>query len=255
MTRTLIAGHRGGAELWPENSMMGFRAAARMPLDFVEFDIHLSGDGRLVVHHDATLDRMTDRSGAIMDLAWPDIAEAAIRGAAGERPPLLDEVIEVFRPTGIDLRMEIKLNAAQAPYPEIEAMAAAALDAAGMLERTAVSAFSLDTLARFRTAATPGRGMIWLLAPPTLRHVGDVAGAVALMRHFGISEVAPRAPDITEERVAEFRAAGVRCGAYAVNDRATIGRMLDLGLCAFTTDRPDLALASRDALAGERERA
>ena len=39
------------------------------------------------------------------------------------------------------------------------------------------------------------------------------------------------------------------------NDRATIGRMLDLGLCAFTTDRPDLALASRDALAGERERA
>jgi glycerophosphoryl diester phosphodiesterase len=43
------------------------------------------------------------------------------------------------------------------------------------------------------------------------------------------------------------RAAGLGIGAWAVNDAATIARMLDLAVDAFTTDRPDLALALRAA--------
>jgi glycerophosphoryl diester phosphodiesterase len=47
--------------------------------------------------------------------------------------------------------------------------------------------------------------------------------------------------------VAAVRAAGLGIGAWAVNDAATITRMLDLAVDAFTTDRPDLALALRAA--------
>ncbi len=247
--KTAIAAHRGGAELWPENSFTAFREAARLPVEFVEFDVHVSADGRLVVHHDPTLDRMTDRSGAIMDLAWADIAAAAIKGTAGDRPPLLDEVIDIFKPTGVDLRLEIKLNAAAAPYPEIEARVAAELEAASMLARTVVSAFSLDTLARFRDIAKPGHGCIWLIAPPTLRHIGGIASALKLAQDFDIGEIAPRAPDVDAAVAMAAHAAGVRLGAYAVNDRETIQRMLHLGVVAFTSDRPDLALAARAAAA------
>ncbi len=242
---TLIAAHRGGAELWPENSPTAFRNAAKLAVEFIEFDVHVSRDGKLVVHHDATLDRMTDGRGAIMDLDWADIAATSIRGAGGERPPLLDEVIDIFKPTAIDLRLEIKLNAKAAPYPGIEQAVADALAAAGMLERTVVSAFSLDTLDRFRAVATPGRGVIWLINPMTLRHIGGIQGAIRLAKAAEVPELSPRSPDVDRAMLQAANAAGLRLGAYAVNDLATIRRMLDLGVAAFTSDRPDRALAER----------
>lgn len=246
---TAIAGHRGGAELWPENSLLGFRRAAKLPLDFVEFDVHVSADGDLFVHHDATLDRMTDRQGAIMDLTAAEISEATIRGADGEDVPRFGEVVEIFRPTEIALRVEIKPNAHAAPYPRISEKVAAALGDAGMLARTVVSAFEIDALARFREIAMPGHGFIWLVNPVTFRQIGGVRGAIPIAAEFGIAEIAPRQEVVTAEVVAAAKAAGLRLGAYAVNDRQTIRRMLDLDVVAFTTDRPDIALAERDRLA------
>jgi glycerophosphoryl diester phosphodiesterase len=39
---TLLAAHRGGAALWPENSLLAFRNAIALGADFIEFDVHLS---------------------------------------------------------------------------------------------------------------------------------------------------------------------------------------------------------------------
>ena len=242
---TLIAAHRGGADLWPENSPTAFRNTARLPVEFVEFDVHTSRDGALVVHHDATLDRMTDKTGAIADLPLAEVKAAAIRGANGEAPPTLDELIQIFKPTGIDLRLEIKLDARMAHYPAIESRIAAALHAADMLERTLVSAFSLDSLIRFRAAATAGHGLLWLIAPPTFRHIGGIDGAVRNAKALDIPEIVPRVQDVSGDALKAAEAAGLKLGAYAVNDRGAIRRMLDLGVSSFTTDRPDWALAER----------
>ena len=84
-----------------------FREAAKLSVEFVEFDVHVFGDGCLVVHHEATLGRMTEQFGAIMDLASPEIAQAKTNGKDGKRPPLLAEVIGIFKPIGINLRLEI----------------------------------------------------------------------------------------------------------------------------------------------------
>jgi len=48
MSVTEIASHRGGAQLWPENSRTAFENTARLNVDQVEFDIHPSRDGKLV---------------------------------------------------------------------------------------------------------------------------------------------------------------------------------------------------------------
>jgi len=42
---TLLAAHRGGSLLWPENSLLAFRNAVALGADFIEFDVHLSKDG------------------------------------------------------------------------------------------------------------------------------------------------------------------------------------------------------------------
>jgi len=54
---------------------------------------------------------------------------------------------------------------------------------------------------------------------------------------------------MNEGLVAAGKAAGVRIGAYAVNDEADIRAMLALGVSAFTSDRPTLALKIRGELA------
>ncbi|WP_194273836.1 MULTISPECIES: HAD-IA family hydrolase [Rhizobium] len=51
-----IVGHRGAPNLWPENSLEGFREALELAVDAIEFDVHLTDAGELVVIHDATLD-------------------------------------------------------------------------------------------------------------------------------------------------------------------------------------------------------
>ena len=60
MARTEIASHRGGAFLWPENSMLAFRNALALPAEQLELDVHLSSDGEAVVMHDHSLDRTED---------------------------------------------------------------------------------------------------------------------------------------------------------------------------------------------------
>jgi glycerophosphoryl diester phosphodiesterase len=54
-TKALQIAHRGGAGLWPENTMDAFMHAIDNGADGIELDIHLSRDGVLVVHHDESL--------------------------------------------------------------------------------------------------------------------------------------------------------------------------------------------------------
>ncbi|WP_375263913.1 glycerophosphodiester phosphodiesterase family protein [Palleronia sp.] len=65
---TAITGHRGARNLWPENSLMGFRKAAELGCDAIEFDVHLTVAGELVVIHDPTLERTTEGAGEVANL-------------------------------------------------------------------------------------------------------------------------------------------------------------------------------------------
>ncbi len=134
---TAIASHRGGALLWPENSRIAFENTARLAVQQVEFDIHPSRDGRLVVIHDATLDRTTDATGPVASRDWSELAQVMLKATGGQRPLLLDEVIDIFRPTPILLRIEIKADQHGLPYPGLPGRIAAALDRAGMAARSA----------------------------------------------------------------------------------------------------------------------
>lgn len=53
--KALNIAHRGGADLWPENTLPAFARALEMGVDGLEFDIQLSADGQLMIHHDAQL--------------------------------------------------------------------------------------------------------------------------------------------------------------------------------------------------------
>src|SRR5574342_839110 len=96
---TLLAAHRGGALLWPENSLLAFRSALALGADFIEFDVHLSRDGEVVVIHDPTLGRTTTGSGPVKDRTVAELRALRLKDRTGavteETVPTLDEVATV----------------------------------------------------------------------------------------------------------------------------------------------------------------
>lgn len=125
----LLFAHRGGARLAPENTMAAFRSAVEVwGADVLELDVHRTRDGELVVIHDETVDRTTDGTGAIRDLAWEEIREfdagyrfedlegnRSFRGR-GIRIPRFEELLEEL--PGIRLNVDAKGPDAARPLME-----------------------------------------------------------------------------------------------------------------------------------------
>lgn len=247
--KPLIASHRGGADIWPENSMTAFRGTAgltvdQMAVDQVEFDVHPTQDDVLVVHHDPTVDRMTNGSGRISELTFEAIQAFTITGTTSDRILTLDDVLAIFGPTDINLRIEIKADADRFRYEGLEEAVASAVVRHGLLERTTITAFAIDTLIAFHYVQ-PDVPLIWLIDRSVVRQVGDLEGVLEIARRRGVTEIALHESDLTASTRAVGQALGLRVGAYAVNDAESIQRVHDLGVTVFTTNRPDLALKAR----------
>jgi glycerophosphoryl diester phosphodiesterase len=240
---TDIASHRGGALLWPENSRISFENTTRLAVEQVEFDVHPTRDGRLVVIHDDTLERTTDGKGPVAAQDWAALSKLVLKGTGGQRMLLLDEVIEIFRPTPIVMRLEIKCGPDRAPYPGHAARVARALEQARVLERSVLTSFQLGTVCEAVAAARPMKH-VWLVLPQVQTDIG-LANVMAAAKGAGVPMLGLRQNMLTAEIVATVRAAGLGIGGWACNDAEAIAKLLALQVDVFTTDRPDLAIAQR----------
>ncbi len=243
-SRPLIAAHRGGAGLWPENSLTAFRGAVELSVDLIEFDVHLTRDGEVVVIHDPTLERTTDGKGAVADHDLAELSALTLKGSAGERIPLLGQLIDVVRPTPVDLRMEVKVHADATPYAGLEAKLVEQLSRAGMLERAVVTSFTWETLGTFRALAAPAR-FVGLIRRDAFTEAGGLEGALEKVHDAGLPEIGIHVSQLAADSVARARRMGLSLGAYGANSREEIEKALKFGVSAFTTNRPDWAVALR----------
>jgi glycerophosphoryl diester phosphodiesterase len=148
-----IVGHRGNAAHAPENTIESFRQAVELGVDALELDVHLSGDGQVVVIHDPTLDRTTDGSGRVdqLPLAGIQRADAGARfitdrgttwpyRGRGIKVPTLDEVLAAFPAT--PLLIEVKAAAASRGTRE-------AIERHSAVDRCIVASFSEQAMEPF----------------------------------------------------------------------------------------------------------
>lgn len=248
---TLIASHRGGALEAPENSPTAFAHTARLAVDQVEFDIHPTADGEIVVFHDATLERTSDGAGEVCLHTLAELQALTLAGTDGEHMLTLAEFAAVFAPTEIALRMELKSDARHAPYPGLLDHALQVLDAAGLRARTIVTSFNVSVAGE--AAATSGlSAAIWLVSPDMQARFG-VAGVVETAAAHGVKRLGIRCTSLDAATLAALRAAGLGVGSWATNEAADISAMLALGVDVFTTDRPTLALRMRGEAGARRD--
>jgi glycerophosphoryl diester phosphodiesterase len=157
---------------------------------------------------------------------------------------LLDELMEIFRPTNIVLRLEIKTGPGRVPYPAAYvAKVVAAVKAGGLFDRTVITSFQLGTIAETLRHGKPMRN-VWLVAPATQTDVG-LDAVIDATKANGVPMLGLHGPMLEAAMVAAVRHAGLGIGGWACNTAALITKMFDLGVDVFTTDRPDLALAIR----------
>ena len=80
MAKSLTIAHRGGADLWPENTLGAFKRAIELGVDGIELDLQLSADGHLVIHHDGRLKaEATQLNGAFLEKPTPRIGALSLK--------------------------------------------------------------------------------------------------------------------------------------------------------------------------------
>ena len=101
-----VIGHRGARSIAPENTLASIRAAGGCGADLVEVDVRLTKDGFLVVIHDASVDRTTDGSGKVEEMALEEIR--ALDAGQGERVPTLAEAVRLAEDLDLGIVVEMK---------------------------------------------------------------------------------------------------------------------------------------------------
>lgn len=241
----LIIGHRGGRNLWPENSLSGFRKLAAMPVDGVEFDVHLTRAGEMLVIHDPTLDRTTSGSGPVAELEPDERRGVILKESDGEIIPTLGEVLEVFRDTVLELHIELKADADGSPYPGLEALVAELVGARGLAERSVLTSFNPEVLETVRKTA-PHLRTLSSFDGKSAERLGLVAG---LMRMEALADIIAVEKSLLVGAWDEITALipPERLGAWVPNHTADLAYWLAKPVRQITTDRPDLALSARGA--------
>lgn len=233
----LIA-HRGASRVAPENTLSAFRAAARQGARWLEFDVALLGDGTPVIHHDATLDRCTNRQGPLSALGAGDLAaldagswfDAAF---AGEPLATLEQALDLIEALHLSANLEMKLHDA-APEAMAEAVGAALARRPWTAARILVSSFDMAPLAALR-ARLPQQPLAVLHEQPP----DDWAETLHRLRARSL-HIAHEC--LNAELAGRAEAEGFHLRVYTVNEPERVARFRGAGLTGVITDHPPLFL-------------
>lgn len=141
---TKIFAHRGASGYAPENTLEAFQLAIQQGADGIELDVQMSADGYVVVAHDETLQRVTGVTGYIKDYTLQQLKalsfDNGMKAFAGVQIPTLQEVLELVKPYGIEVNIELKTG--EYWYPGLEQKTLEVVQNSGMENRVIYSSFN-----------------------------------------------------------------------------------------------------------------
>jgi glycerophosphoryl diester phosphodiesterase len=240
-----LVAHRGGAKLAPENTLAAFRAAAEdWGADMLELDVRLTADGRVVVIHDATVDRTTGGTGAVADLTLEEIqsldagyrfvdldGKTSFRGR-GVTVPTMEELLEAC--PSVWLNVEAKEERVAAPLVEL-------VRARGEQHRVLIAAERERTRRPARGYEGPWGAslhqcaLFWLTCH--LPGGGPYTPPVDVLQ---IPERWKGRRVLTPRLVREAQRRNIPVHVWTVDDPDDMRRLLAWGVDAIQSDRPDL---------------
>jgi glycerophosphoryl diester phosphodiesterase len=209
--------HRGKAAGNVENTLAAFQAVVDLGYRYVETDVRTTRDGKLVVFHDRTLERIAGVDREVGALRYADLTDLAV--------PLLTDVLETFP--------DVRFNVDMKDWPSVEALAAV-IEATTSIDRLCAASFSERRLRRIRRLAGPelctSAGVAGV-ARFVLRWPGPIGGAAAVQ--VPASLVRPSLVERARRRHLHYH-------VWTLNDRDSIVRAVRAGVHGIMTDEPVL---------------
>lgn len=146
--RPFVVAHRGAQTLQPENTMAAFLLALVQGADAIETDLRFTADDELILFHDATLNRMTEGTGAVRDHTLAELRQMRMRKPGGElvkEPiPTLADLIEA---TGGQTPLLLELKDPLFLHETYARKLVDVLTAGGVLRRSALVSFHYEHVA------------------------------------------------------------------------------------------------------------
>lgn len=233
--RGRLMAHRGASLARPENTLGAIHEAHRQGAYWIEFDVSLLGDGTPVVHHDATLDRCTNRIGPLSAIGITDLV--GIDAGRGEPLPTLDQVLDLVQDLGMFANLEMKPH--DVPPAKIADIVASALRARPWTtDRIITSSFNLQALRALRQMLedVPLAVLYDEPAADWAQQVMDL-NAAALHLHYS---------RLTQSLLREAEAISIDVRVFTVNEPHLLTPFQDLPLTGIITDHPPLFLDDAD---------
>lgn len=232
----LIYAHRGASGLFPENTMDAFHAAVRRHSGGIELDVQLSRDNKVVVIHDQLLERTTTGSGLVRQHTLRELRrfradKTSNPRFAKARIPTLREVFQAFSDT--PLRYIIELKNFLSDQPNLEELVLEQIRRYGLTERTVLSSFNFDSLARIK-ALEPSQTTALLYVGPLLRPWEVATNYQADQLHV------PR-DQLSRELVIEAHLHGFPVMGWTINSVKEIQNALRFGVDGIITNYPGRA--------------
>ena len=246
-SKPLVIAHRGGAALWPENTLFALQEAQKLGVDFSEIDVQMTRDGVLVAIHDETIDRTTDKKGLVQELTLAELKSVdagyqwtndggrtfPFRGR-GLTIPSLNEIFSAFPHDLISL--EIKQN-----DPPIAAAVGQIIKRYGKTKQVLVSAFTGQTMKIFRrlypgTIKATTHAEAKLFFGFSLLYLESLCSLAADVVIVPLEKVTARFVEAVHKK-------NKRVDVYTVNEIDDMNRLLSWAVDGIITDFPDRLLA------------
>lgn len=249
--RPLVIAHRGGAGLWPENTVYAFERALAAGVDVLEMDVRVTADGVPVVMHDATVDRTTDGAGRVSGMSFAELSgldagyrwtpdggrSFPLRGR-GVKVPSLREVFVKFPDARFNI--EPKTDAAS-PVKEL----CREVREHGAEGRVLIASFNSTALDEVRRECP---GVATSGSPPevskflALHKAGLGVAYSPSMQALQVPEFAGGVRVLTGSFVEAAHARNLDVHAWTVNEVDDMRRFLEMGVDGIITDYPDRLL-------------
>jgi glycerophosphoryl diester phosphodiesterase len=243
---TMIQAHRGASAYCPENTLEAFSKAIEMGADAIELDVHLAKDGEVVVAHDERLERVSNGTGYINDHTLEELKSldfSKLFPGKVCRIPTLAEVFSLVKPSPLTVNIELKTT--ERLYPGLCEKLASLAEEFGMAGRILYSSFNHYSLREIKQIAPNSKiGLLYQLGMVDPWVYANYVGADAIHPHYYVVAALPETVKLCHEN-------GVKVNVWTVDDGEAIKMMLKSGVDGIITNKPDVAIACRDAHSGE----
>ena len=245
-SRPLVIARTGDIEKAPENTLPAFESAILRGADGVEFDVHLTLDGELVVHHFYNLGTTDNGEGLVnehtlVELKALDSGSWFDKLFAGEPKPTLSEVLGLCKGRA---KLEVDLKGSSAAFLRKVVGEIERVDLVDDVELTTAHYPLLTHVKRLNPELRTGTFFLrppdWIPIRLAQRHAFDWANLL------GVAVVHLDIALITADFVKDLHRSGFAVHGSNLDSAGQVQRALNLGIDSFSTGRLGKALLLRD---------